>query len=277
MQIETTKSPAKLLGACGYAGAGKDAFADIMVDEFGYVKVGFADKLYEVALVLNPIIWKLPYPKRLKKVVEQLGWTKAKRIKQVRKYLQWLGTEVFRQTFGEEFLIDQTRPTVQRHLREGKSVIITNCRFENEAEFIEELGGSVILVDRPGVGPVNGHVSDQGRAFPYAIFKVENTGDLEDLRQWAKLCQSAIQGTHPNPKVGHALFEATVQRAIAAGVELVLDAAAPASVEAEKWRSRHKLELLKLDEEICVLVDGESAGTVRYMDNIVEIDVKIAR
>ncbi len=231
MHISTTKNNAKLIGLCGYAGAGKDAFAEAMESEFGYVKVGFADKLYEVALVLNPIIWKLPYPQRLKTVVSKLGWTKAKRIRQVRKYLQWLGTEVFRDTFNKDFWIDQTRPVVEKHLRSGKSVIITNCRFANEAEFIEELGGVVVQVTRPGVGPVNKHVSDQGESFDYAIFRVDNDGTVEDLKSWARQCQAAVHGVHSNPVVNQTAFDAAINRTIAAGVELVLDAAAPASAE----------------------------------------------
>lgn len=277
MQIKTESTPAKLIGCVGYAGAGKDSFADQMVKEFGYVKLGFADKLYELALKLNPIIWKLPFPQRLKTIVDKKGWTKAKRIPGVRKYLQWLGTEVGREVFGEDIWINTLKPKIESLLQNGKSVIITNVRFENEAQYIEELGGSIVLVTRPGVGPVNGHRSDKGEAFDYAIFRVENNGTEEDLRAWAHSCQAAMHGMHSNPMVNHAPFEAAIHKAIAAGVELVLDAAAPASAEAAKWRERHRLELRSIEEEIKVLVDGEVAGTVRYCDNIVEIDARIAR
>lgn len=277
MHIQATKSNAKLIALTAYASSGKDAFADHMVREFGYEKIGFADKLYELALKLNPIIWRLPFPQRLSKIVSRLGWTEAKRIKSIRKYLQWLGSDVCRVVFGDEFWIEQTKPKILNLLQSNKSVIITNCRFENEAQFVEELGGCVVLVTRPGVGPVNDHESDQGEAFKYAIFKVINDGEIEDLKEWAHACQSAIHGTHVSPIANMAPFESAIHRTIAAGVELVLDAAAPASCEAVKWRERHKLELWPTDSDINVFVDGEIAGNIRYMDNIVEIDVKIAR
>lgn len=277
MEIKTESTTAKLLGLTGFAESGKDAFADHMVNEFGYVKVGFADKVCELALKLNPIIWKLPFPQRLKTIVDKKGWTKAKRIRQVRKYLQWLGSEVGREVFGEDIWINTLKPTIAELLSKGTSVIITNVRFENEAQYIEELGGNIVLVTRPGVGPVNSHRSDKGEAFDYAIFRVDNNKTEEDLRAWAHSCEAAMHGVHSNPIVNLAPFEAAVQKAIAAGVELVLDAAAPASAEAAKWRERHRLELQPMDQEIKVLVDGEVAGTVRYCDNVVEIDAIIAR
>lgn len=277
MHIQTTSTTAKLIGLTGYAHSGKDAFADHMINEFGYVKLGFADKVCELALKLNPIIWKLPFPQRLKTIVDKKGWTKAKRIPGVRRYLQWLGSEVGREVFGEDIWINTLKPKISELLSKGTSVIITNVRFENEAQYIEELGGNIVLVTRPGVGPVNGHKSDKGEAFDYAIFRVDNDGTEEDLREWAHSCQAAMHGVHSNPIANLAPFEAAIQNTIARGVELVLDAAAPASMEAAKWRERHRLELQPLDQEIKVLVDGEVAGRVRYCDNVVEIDARIAR
>ena len=277
MNIETQSSQAKVVALCGYAGAGKDAFADALCELHGYTKIGFADKLYELALKLDPVIWSWPWPRKLSRIVKSKGWTAAKRIPRIRRYLQWLGTEVCRELFGEDFWIEQTKPVISQLVRDNKNVVITNCRFENEAQFIEEIGGCIVLVQRPGVGPVNEHVSDQGKAFDYAIFRVANDGTLQDLQEWANACDAAMHGVHPNPIVNLTPFEAAIQRAIACGVELVLDVAAPASIEAEKWRKRHRLELMKIDQEIRVLVDGEEAGKVRYADNIVEVDAKIAR
>jgi hypothetical protein len=277
MQISTKSTTAKLIGLTGFAGAGKDSFADHLVRELDYVKVGFADKLYELALKLDPIVWKFPFPQRLSKIVAKLGWTKAKRIKRVRKYLQWLGTEVCRDTFGPDFWVKTMDPVISGLLRDGKSVVITNCRFKNEAEYIETLGGSIVSVRRHGVGPVNNHVSDQGEAFEFSVFDVVNDRTEEDLKQWAYACHAAIHGTHPNPLRNLPPFEAAVHRALASGIELVLQIAAPASVEAQKWRERHRLEVAASTEDILVLVDGEAAGKVSYNDNVVAVEAKIAR
>lgn len=275
--IKSTRPNAKLIGLTGADGSGKGKFADHMVKEFGYVKLGFADKVCELALKLNPIIWKLPFPQRLKAIVDKKGWTKAKRIPGVRRYLQWLGSDVGRVVFGEDIWISTLKPTLAELLRKGTSVVITNVRFENEAQFIESLGGSIVLISRPGVGPVNDHKSDAGEAFKHAVFTVTNDGTQRDLKDWARACQAAVHGIHANPIANATPFQAAIHRAIAAGVDLVLNTAAPTSCEAMKWRERHRLELEPIEKEVRVLVDGEVAGRVRYCDNIIEIDAKIAR
>lgn len=277
MKIQTKSTGARLIGLSGFAGAGKDAFADKLVSELGYIKLGFADKLYELALKLNPVIWRFPFPQRLSVLVARRGWTKAKRIPKVRKYLQWLGTEVCRDTFGKDFWIKTMDPVISGLLSKGEKVVITNCRFQNEAEYIEDLGGSVVLVTRPGVGPVNGHASDRGETFDFAVFNIQNDKGEEDLKEWAHACDAALAGTHPNTDANLIPFEAAVHRALASGIEWVLNTAAPTSEEAIKWRSRHKLSLEVITEEIRVLVDGELAGRVMYSDNVVAIDAKIAR
>jgi hypothetical protein len=175
-----TPAAPTLLGLCGRAGAGKDAVADILVEQHGWVKVGWADPLYRLALWLNPRIWMW---RRLDYYVRRDGWTAAKRIPAVRQFLQRLGTEGCRERMHPDVWIMVTAERIKTLLDEGKSVVITNCRFNNEAEWVIDQGGEIVKVTRPGVGACNDHVSEAGEADEYASRAVYNNGTLTDLQR----------------------------------------------------------------------------------------------
>lgn len=277
MKISTSSTPGKLIGLTGYARAGKDEFADALVRKYGYVKFGWADRMYHVALELNPWIWYGWRPRRLRDIVDRYGWTKAKRNKHVRNYLQWIGTEVGRKHLGQGVWITATMPIVLETIRNGQSVVITNCRFKNEADVIERAGGCIVLVERPGVGPANSHSSESGECFERAMFRVINDQGIENLEEWADALEAALGGNHPEPSMNLIPFLTAIKKGIASGVQLVLNTAAPASEVAEEWRNRHDIDAIPIEDGVEIFVDGESAGRVRYSDNILEIDARIAR
>jgi uncharacterized HAD superfamily protein len=65
-----------------------------------------------------------------------------------RKVLQWIGTDVMRKSFHDDIWIKSLKKKITILLAQGISVIVTDCRFPNEAEAIRRLGGKVILVSR---------------------------------------------------------------------------------------------------------------------------------
>lgn len=70
-----------------------------------------------------------------------------------------------------------------RVLSTGEQVdwVITDVRFQNEAGLVQELGGQIGLVLRPGIEPVANHVSEEfwQTCSPDIVF--QNDGTLEDL------------------------------------------------------------------------------------------------
>lgn len=170
-----------LIGLTGYAEAGKDELADKLSD-IGWVKIGFSDVLWNTALAINPI---LPIygviPVRLRWIAKRYGYTRAKKFRAVRRYLQWLGTEVVRQHIGEDVWVTAAMARAESIRDEGANVVITNVRFPNEGIAIQDAGGFIVLVSRDGKGPVNDHASDAGLAFPMAEVEIENNGSIDDL------------------------------------------------------------------------------------------------
>lgn len=168
----------RLVGLNGYAGAGKDTAAAFLLED-GWTRASFADKLREFAYVLNPIVVQdTPIPLdgeddprfspagfplrvrrehvRLRDLVHAVGWDRAKNENpDVRALLQRLGTDCGRNLLGENVWVD----AVMSDLPDG-DVVITDVRFPNEAKAVRDAGGAVIRIGRPGVRPVNGHLSE---------------------------------------------------------------------------------------------------------------------
>ena len=165
-----------IIGLSGYARSGKDEVAKILVEDYGYKRIAFADKIRELLLETNPLI-KDGF--RVESVVGAYGWEQAKVLfPEVRKLLQDLGVGA-RKTFGDEFWIAQALKQI--HFEDNW--VITDVRFTNEADRIKQYENSQLWrVKRPGVEPVNSHISERDMD-GYNVDKIlKNEGTLEDLR-----------------------------------------------------------------------------------------------
>lgn len=184
-----------IIGLSGYAQSGKDSIGAILVKNYGFTRYAFADALREMAYQLNPIVVtsideNIPlgvdtnlYVKntRLQDVVNNNGWEDAKKLPEIRRLLQVLGTEAGRKILGENIWVD----TVLNKVKD-KNVVITDCRFPNEAKALKNSGGFVVRVERPGMAAINNHLSEtslDGWPFDLIVF---NGGTLESLHSLVK-------------------------------------------------------------------------------------------
>lgn len=168
------------IGVTGYATAGKDTIGE-MLEWQGFNRVAFADAVRECVYALNPFIpveaRRFRFVPWFTKVVfiplqvelDNWGyqddpiqaWNDLKNDnEEVRFLLQKMGTEVGREIISDNIWID----IAMRKAAAFEDVVFTDVRFENEAKAVHESGGVIWRVDRPGVGPVNGHKSDTGVA-----------------------------------------------------------------------------------------------------------------
>lgn len=164
-----------IIGLSGYAQSGKDEIAKILLEE-GFERAAFADTLREALMALNPLAG---YGVFLKDVVTMLGWEDAKRnYPEVRRLLQRMGTEAGRDIFGEQIWVNKTLGKLDPQ----KNYIITDVRFQNEADAIRDLGGQMWRVTRPSHGPINSHSSEIDLDNYVFDYTVENNGDLQELK-----------------------------------------------------------------------------------------------
>jgi len=193
-----------VIGLTGFAQSGKDTAAGFLA-EFGYKRLAFADILRQSLYNLNPIVKAFPgweesdlgwntyavisgYA-RVQELVDKYGWDHVKvEYPEVRELLQRLGTEVGRELYGESFWVDRVMSQIESdravkprgHETAWSNFVITDVRFPNEYEAVRNAGGQVFRIERPGVGAVNNHASEQ--VLPYDIM-VHNTGDLDHFRR----------------------------------------------------------------------------------------------
>lgn len=188
-----------LVGLCGNAGVGKDTFA-LPFHYRGFKQYAFAGPVKRCAAAAFGISEDYFHERDLKEEPHPY-WKKSPR-----EIAQLIGTELFRKQFGNDFWI--RRMELQLILdfdsQEDVKAVISDVRFQNEAQWILDSGGILVHLTRPGytgnVG-VPGHTSEQGIDFKslttethkHVIFKLENRGTKEDLQRTAaglaqKLC-----------------------------------------------------------------------------------------
>lgn len=168
------------IGLVGYSQSGKDTVADILVKNYGYTRVAFADKIREFLYGLNPMVACSPTG-YLQDLVNLVGWDAAKQEPQVRRLLQDLGNSA-RKTIDENVWVTLALGNIDVNQR----VVITDVRFENEAIMIKLMGGQLWRVKRVGVGPVNDHVSES-ELEGYKVDQIfVNNGTIEDLEALIK-------------------------------------------------------------------------------------------
>lgn len=135
------------IGVTGYAQHGKDTVASVLVSEYGFKRLAFADALKELALKVDPIV-RNPYlpaaEARLSWTVAKFGWEEAKSLEEVRRLLQELGTGA-REILGDDIW---TRIIARKMRSTYDPVVISDVRFPNEAEMIHWHGGEIWRVIR---------------------------------------------------------------------------------------------------------------------------------
>jgi hypothetical protein len=161
-----------VVGVCGYARAGKDTVASVLVEQHGFVRRGFADALRDDLLILNPLVG--PY-RHLVELVDERGWDAAKQeVPEVRRLMQVYGTDV-RRSDDDSTWIRRLYAWVDACPHDR--VVVPDVRFPNEVQGLTAL----VRVTRPDVGPVNEHVSDNlVGTLPYTHL-VSNDGTVDDL------------------------------------------------------------------------------------------------
>lgn len=166
-----------IIGLTGYAQSGKDSVANILVSNYGYTRVAFADPIRELLYQMNPAVKDGGY--RVQSTVDAYGWDVAKTaFPEVRNMLQNLGVGA-RKTFGDMFWVQQAL----RQVSPEGNFVITDVRYPNEAKAIREYDNAQIWrIKRSGVIPVNTHASEIAMDGEKVDQIFVNNGTLEDLQ-----------------------------------------------------------------------------------------------
>lgn len=152
----------RIVGLVGPKRSGKSTAAEALVRERGFVSIGFADALKDLALRVNPILPGPPLAERLAWWVDQYGWEYAKKRPEVRRFLQELGTGV--RDIDPNFWLRAWEPKTIAAFESGISgVVVPDVRFLNEAAFLKDrhlVDALLIRITRPGLDTSDTHVSE---------------------------------------------------------------------------------------------------------------------
>jgi hypothetical protein len=159
----------KVVALAGLPRSGKDTAADWFVLR-GYTRLQFSGPLKEAAAVLldRPLSHMYGEGYDREKIMPEWGFS-------VRWFLQRFGTECLREQIRPDFWLLRMARAIQRI--SPAPVVITDLRFENEAEMVRGAGGIIIELRRPGIVG-SSHASDAGVRPDCTI---DNDGTLADL------------------------------------------------------------------------------------------------
>jgi hypothetical protein len=167
--VEDRLARRRIIGIAGRAGAGKNTVAEMIP---GASVVGFADPLYEGLAAMLGVPEDMLRSRRNKEA--PLKWLG----KSPRELMQTLGTEWGRGMVAQDLWLRIAKQRIETY---GGTIVFSDVRFDNEAEWIRNQGGEVWLVMRDNETH-HTHSSEAGIS-PHLIDRViDNRGPLDLTR-----------------------------------------------------------------------------------------------
>lgn len=124
-----------IVGIIGKAGAGKDTIGEFLIEHYAFKNISLADRLKACVQVMFMVDDYTMHNRdaREKPLKDFPEWS-------VRKLLQFVGTELFRNNFDQDIWVK----LLKKQIRESESnlIVVTDVRFPNEIEGIMEMSNS---------------------------------------------------------------------------------------------------------------------------------------
>lgn len=199
-----------LIGIVGSAGSGKDEFGKIAIKEFDFKRADFSDtlknQLREEFLDIYDVKYRLQnlygsqankeeniffeetstvYPQWFYDFLKTYGKEKYDGWKfNMRSLMQYYGTEVYRNTFGENYWVDKTLSSLDPNF----NYVCCSVRFINEAKAIKNKGGIIVKINRPSAPIISNmnHTSETELNLIKFDYWITNNGTLEEYHNKIK-------------------------------------------------------------------------------------------
>lgn len=205
-----------IIGLTGFAGVGKDTVADLLVTHLGFRKLAFADALRgEIAegFQVDPVYLSHPSTKGLPIAAlamnraptpflgavalsvgsdgrDALGYLSTAWLEEPRsprQIMQWWGTEFRRQQHPRYWTQIMLARLAEMSRNGASRFVVTDVRFENEADTVHAAGGTLWQVTRPGISGATTTEGTHVSATDGSVFKpsavIANAHDIRHLQQ----------------------------------------------------------------------------------------------
>lgn len=199
----------KIVAICGLIGSGKDTVADILVSEYGFVKLSFAGILKDVVSVMfgwdREMIEGSTPESRVWREIEDPYWSsKLGKPTSPRSVLQMIGTDIMRKYLDKDIWVFALEKKMSDLINSGKNIVFTDCRFSNEFDFLRRQGASFFRIDRGDkpkwwydyvenkIEPTQVHITEWGWINEPFDKMINNDGSIEDLKQRLRIFSEEI-------------------------------------------------------------------------------------
>ncbi|AZL89235.1 ankyrin repeat protein [Megavirus baoshan] len=178
-----------LIGLMGNAGSGKTEGAKYLVDKWDFIEKSFADPLKKACQEMFLFTDEQVYGTQEQKETPDPRWFDCT----PRKALQFVGTELFRDN------LDKIMPGLDKNIfthhfklwyeqqliiNPNIRVVVSDVRFQNEADFIRNLGGVVIKLERQLGEKTDTHSSEvELRNIKTFDYLIKNTGTIKEYQE----------------------------------------------------------------------------------------------
>lgn len=166
-----------LIGLTGRARSGKTTAAEYLAGTFMLEHYAFADPLRDGLMAIFNLD---PSDFEGDRKEQPLAWLPHS----PRQLMQSMGTEWARNTVHPDVwvkLAEQNLDYIATALGTVIGFVISDIRFENEADFVRRRGGTVIHISRHNAEPVNAHVSEAGVKASDNDIYLRNDGSVEQF------------------------------------------------------------------------------------------------
>jgi hypothetical protein len=178
-----------LIGLTGPARTGKSTTAHHLALEHGFESYAFADPLRNALMA----IFKLsPDAFEGKAKEEPIAWLG----RSPRQLMQLLGTEWGRHMISANLWVDLAEQHFDAQANASwpaPHFVISDVRFENEADFIRKRGGVIVHLQRFDAPTVNPHESEAGVSMNRDDLVLVNDGGIQSLHSQIQELVHALQ------------------------------------------------------------------------------------
>jgi GTPase SAR1 family protein len=166
-----------LIGLTGPARVGKTTVANHLAIEHFLQSYAFANPLRDGVMAMFNLS---PEDLEGDAKEQQIPWLG----RSPRQLMQLLGTEWGRHMISADLWIDlakQNLDCLSALYSSSAGFVISDVRFENEADFVRKRGGTIIHLIRPDAQAVNPHISEAGVSLHPADLTLVNDSGIDEL------------------------------------------------------------------------------------------------
>lgn len=140
-----------LIGFCGYKNSGKNTVSEILVSQYKYTPLAFADPVKDCISSIfgwnrDLLEGKTNESRQWREIIDEYWSNILGKSITPRNAMTEFGTDIMRNKFNSDIWLHNMKMRIDK--LSSSNIIITDVRFPNEIDFIKKMNGKVFRVSR---------------------------------------------------------------------------------------------------------------------------------